>query len=570
MIAAAYLRKSTTQDGRADEEKSVAFQREHITAFAVSRGWVLSEDHIFVDDGISGAEFARRPGFVRLMNSLKPRPPFQALVMYDESRLGREQIETAYALKTLITAGVQVWFSKDGRQRTLDSPTEKMMLSLENFASEMQRVQTAARTRDTMFQKARTGHVAGGCVFAYTNKRIVHDGHRAHVERRIVDAEAAVVREIFELCAQGWGFRRIAVALNDRKAPAPKPRRTTTVGWSPSTVRDVLHRELYRGRIVYGKRKKRDQWGQKRPTLRPQDEWVVVPAEHLRIVSDDLWTRAQARLKTSREAYIRSNGGKLFGKPGNGAISRYLLTGLALCGACGGALTVRFSSKAHHRHQFYHCLTHIQRGPSVCRNSVGLPMREIDARVLTMFEAQLLDRDVMLAAIQEAVRRLQEGTSPAHERARLAKRLAALATEVKRLTTAIATAGRDIPALVQALEERERERTRIEADLQRLGVIEQAHALSAQSIGSDLGAQLVDWQGLLRANVQQARQAIRKLLDGRLVVMPNADMTEFVISGVGVLEPLLTQLVSAPKAGVTPAGFEPAISTLKGSRPWPG
>jgi hypothetical protein len=35
------------------------------------------------------------------MNALKPRPSFQVLIMSEESRLGREQIEVAYALKQL-------------------------------------------------------------------------------------------------------------------------------------------------------------------------------------------------------------------------------------------------------------------------------------------------------------------------------------------------------------------------------------------------------------------------------------------------------------------------------------
>jgi DNA invertase Pin-like site-specific DNA recombinase len=69
-----------------------------------------STRHVYVDDGISGAEFNNRPGFVRLMNAVKPRPAFQVLIMSEESRLGREAIETAYALKQLITANVRVWF----------------------------------------------------------------------------------------------------------------------------------------------------------------------------------------------------------------------------------------------------------------------------------------------------------------------------------------------------------------------------------------------------------------------------------------------------------------------------
>jgi DNA invertase Pin-like site-specific DNA recombinase len=44
---------------------------EHARAYATAKGWRVSEHHVYVDDGISGAEFANRPGFLRLMNALK-------------------------------------------------------------------------------------------------------------------------------------------------------------------------------------------------------------------------------------------------------------------------------------------------------------------------------------------------------------------------------------------------------------------------------------------------------------------------------------------------------------------
>ncbi|NOT94987.1 MAG: recombinase family protein, partial [Nitrospira sp.] len=92
MIAAIYARKSTEQTGMTDEEKSVSRQIEHAKAYALKKGWTRSEEHVFVDDGISGAEFVKRPGFIRLMTALKPRPSFQVLIMSEESRLGRESI----------------------------------------------------------------------------------------------------------------------------------------------------------------------------------------------------------------------------------------------------------------------------------------------------------------------------------------------------------------------------------------------------------------------------------------------------------------------------------------------
>jgi DNA invertase Pin-like site-specific DNA recombinase len=106
MIAAIYARKSTDQN-LPDAEKSVTRQVEHATAYATRKGWTVDRAHVYSDDGISGAEFVKRPGFLRLMTALKPRPPFQVLVMSEESRLGREQIETAYVLKQLVDAGVR-------------------------------------------------------------------------------------------------------------------------------------------------------------------------------------------------------------------------------------------------------------------------------------------------------------------------------------------------------------------------------------------------------------------------------------------------------------------------------
>ena len=50
--------------------------------------------------------------------------------MSEEERLGREQIETAYALKQITDAGVRTFFYLEDRERTLDTPIEKIMLSL--------------------------------------------------------------------------------------------------------------------------------------------------------------------------------------------------------------------------------------------------------------------------------------------------------------------------------------------------------------------------------------------------------------------------------------------------------
>ena len=47
---------------------------DHGRANAVKKGWTVAEEHVYSDDGIFGAEFLKRPGFLRLVNALKPRP----------------------------------------------------------------------------------------------------------------------------------------------------------------------------------------------------------------------------------------------------------------------------------------------------------------------------------------------------------------------------------------------------------------------------------------------------------------------------------------------------------------
>jgi DNA invertase Pin-like site-specific DNA recombinase len=248
MIAAIYARKSTEQTGVADEGKSVTRQIDHATQYAIRKGWTVDEGAVFVDDGISGAEFAGRPGFVRLMNALKPRPGFQVLVMSEESRLGRESIETAYALKQLVQAGVRVFFYMEDRERTLDSPTDKIMMSLTAFADELEREKARQRTYDAMSRKARAGHVTGGWVFGYDNIEVAGpDGKRAHVRRQINEAESVIVRRIFDLSRTGHGLTAIAKTLNAEAAPSPRAQQNRPHAWAPSSVREVLHRTCTEG-----------------------------------------------------------------------------------------------------------------------------------------------------------------------------------------------------------------------------------------------------------------------------------------------------------------------------------
>jgi DNA invertase Pin-like site-specific DNA recombinase len=68
MRAAVYCRKSTQQHGVAEDAKSVTRQNELAREFAATDGWTVVAE--FEDDGVSGAEFERRPGYRQLMRAL--------------------------------------------------------------------------------------------------------------------------------------------------------------------------------------------------------------------------------------------------------------------------------------------------------------------------------------------------------------------------------------------------------------------------------------------------------------------------------------------------------------------
>jgi DNA invertase Pin-like site-specific DNA recombinase len=564
MICAVYARKSSDQGDRGDEAKSVTRQIERARAYAAKKGWTLAE-HIYVDDGVSGAEFSRRPGYLRLLNALRPRPPFQVLVMSEESRLGREAIETAFALKQIITAGVRVFFYLEDRERTLDSPTDKIMLSLTAFADELEREKARQRTTDAMLRKAKLGHVVGGKLFGYTNVPVTSpEGQRLYVVRRIDEAQAVVVRRIFELCAQGYGKRRIAIQLNEEGAPAPRPRPDRAQGWAPASVFAVLHNPHYRGFITYNRRRKRDVWGQMRPTNRPTEEHLSSENPELRIVPEALWAAAHERLAASRAGYLRSTGGRFWGRPCSGVASKYLLMGLAVCGVCGKSFTARSRPRAGGRWFYYECQSHLARGPRICSNGWIMPLKEAEAAVLSTIEHHLLRPEVIAEAIEGSLSDLRPSAAVhAAERVDLERQLALAESELARLAAAIAEGG-ELEALLAALRDRERRREQLRAQLAALDAARYVANLDVGHMRKNLTALLDDWRGLLLGNVLQARQVVRKLVPERLVFEPittRAGERVFEFRGEGRLDPILSGLVTGllknqqPKAVVTPAGF---------------
>ena len=93
-----------------------------------------------------------------LIGPLYLRPAF----LQEDARLGRENIESLYALKQITDTGVRVWLYSTDQERKLDTPIEKLMQSISNYASEQERVSAKTRTYDGMLRRAKAGHSTGG------------------------------------------------------------------------------------------------------------------------------------------------------------------------------------------------------------------------------------------------------------------------------------------------------------------------------------------------------------------------------------------------------------------------
>lgn len=550
MIAAIYARKSTEQTGVAADQKSVARQIEHAHAYAARKGWRVAAEYVYVDDGISGAEFTNRPGFIRLMTALKPKPPFNVLIMSEESRLGREQIATGYALQQIITAGVRVFSYMEDRERTLNSPIEKVMLSLQTMTDEMEREKARQRAIDTSARKARAGHVTGGRCFGYRNV-VVTDaaGQRSHVTREIDDAEAAVVRQIFRLCADGYGTKAIAKTLNRQERTSPRAQQGRSQSWSPTSVRAVLFRPLYRGEIVWNQTRNCDRWGQTKRSSRPEDEWVRVQARDLQIVDDAVWDAAHRRIAASRALYLRSTNGRTFGRPAVGSPSKYLLTNFAQCGVCGNPLRVCTRSHGKTRARFYGCTGYHDRGRTVCANGADIPMAEADGIVLETLLDELLDASRVSRAIDAAIGFLQGDATPSREEA-IHQELGRLQNERANLVRAIASAG-ELDDLLIALRERDARRVTLERELSTLPPIVRVSAADVRRVRQEVTALAKEWRQVLIDGGEHARPIVSALLRGRVTFKPLAK-SQYELRGSGSYAGLFTKVFSI--GGTSPTG----------------
>jgi site-specific DNA recombinase len=569
--AAIYARKSNDDNDRNPENKSVQRQVEHSRAYADRKGWTVDDDCVFVDDGLSGAEFAKRQGLLRMLTRLRD---FDCIIMSELSRIGREQLQTSKVLSDIYSKGVKVYFYLTDEELEFESAVDKFMCSAVAFAAEVEREKASQRSRDALERKARHGYNTGGIVYGYDNI-VVHcaalngEQVKSHTDYRINDEQADVVRRIFRMYCDGFGPTSIAKTLNGDpryrehglryfEGMNPRTPRKGTGSWAPSSIREMLRNLRYTGKVPFGEFRKTYRAGSKTRVRTGDPTYAGRP--DLRIISDTLWMDAERRIKAMRGVYTRTTGGALWGRPPRGAASPYLLSGLARCHCCGASIVgTRLpmgSRRGRRMVRFYGCSWSSRRGRAVCANNHRVRADDLDSAVLSAIERTVLSPEAIEYVLNRAMSIVVEQTKQAPQvTKKLTAELRKLSRERDSLVSAIAY-GQPPAALLVEITRREQRISELEAALAK---VQESRGITPQDltrIRMAMDARMRDFQGLMRADIPKARDALRKLLNGPIRVTPvvhDARKT-FHVAGETTIGALL-----ASAAVASPRGFEPRL-----------
>jgi len=295
--AAKYVRMSTEHQQYSTDNQAIAIRR-----FAEAHGYEIV--HTYKDDGKSGLNLSGRSGLKSLLADIDAgRTDFQALLVYDVSRLGRFQDpdEAATHELRIRAAGIQVeycaeQFRNDGSISSSIIKTVKRTMAAE-YSRELS-VKVFAGQANLIRRGYRQGGAAG-----FGLRRLLVDvngepkGELDRGEQKSIATdrvilvpgpvdEVAVVQEIYRLfTAEGKAERDIAELLNGRGIVTDLGR-----AWTRGTVHQVLINEKYVGNNVWARTSFKLK---QRHVANAEDDWIRAEGAFASLVDRASFTRAR-------------------------------------------------------------------------------------------------------------------------------------------------------------------------------------------------------------------------------------------------------------------------------------
>lgn len=398
--AITYARVST--DAQSDEGSSLATQRDRCLAYCHEQNYLFVEHH---EDTHTGSRYRERPGLTALRAAVRAGL-CDVVVCHAIDRLSRNQAHLYVLAEELEDAGVRLEFVTES---FADSAVGRLLRSVSAFVSEVEREKIVERTSRGKLARLQSGRML--------IPRLPMYGYAPNADRTgyVVNPETApIVQRIYRMAVEGHTIRSIARELMDAGVPAP----AGGTQWSPSTIATMLHVPAYRGAAyaLYGRGKGRVTWDFSDALLMPDG---TVP----RLVDDATWYAVQERLRRNREAAARNT---------RDPIATLLRGGIARCGGCGRALSVRQHPRASRdlsawRH--YSC-PHYNNVAYRCESPVNMSAANLDTQVWDAIVRLINTPELLIPGRHDP--RAAETTT--REQARLDRRLRDLTRRRQNLT----------------------------------------------------------------------------------------------------------------------------------------
>ncbi len=505
--AAIYARVSSN---RQKDNHTIASQTAALRQYAQTNGYAVPAEWVFEDEGYSGANLAR-PG-LEALRDLAAEGRIEAALAYSPDRLSRKYAYQVLLTEELSRCGVELIFLKSAAGST---PEDQLLVQFQGMIAEYERARIAERSRRGKRHKAQQG-VANGLSGAPYGYRYVKRSERSEAYYEVLDAEARVVREVFELYSeQRLSINAIARLLNERQIPT----RTGKTRWERSTVWGMLRNPAYHGVACYGKTRLRPRQRITRPLRlrqgapsrdsatqqRPQQEWIEIRVPAL--VAEETFALAQEQLESNKKHSPRRT------------VEPTLLQGMLVCRQCGYALYRVSTRTSKRRLSYYRCLgsdayRHLQ--GALCTNR---PIRQ-DSLHEVVWRAiiELLDDPSL---IRSEIERRMEVAQNAHPRRRreadLRRERARLENGAERLVIAYQEGLLTLAELRQRMPPLRKQQQAIESEL---------HSLEMAAEDQSKYLRLTETLGEFRANLQaradsldvRERQKILRLLVKEVLV----------------------------------------------------
>jgi DNA invertase Pin-like site-specific DNA recombinase len=401
------------------------------------------DEHVYMDEGLSGVGMDRPSLQQLLRTALSPEKPFDVILVDDTSRLSRSTESVLLIYRKLNFAGLQLISVSQG----IDSRQEQAetLLTIHGLIDGSYVRELAKKThRGCESAVLRRLHVGGTC-FGYATAPA--EGIGTASKRLVIDeAQARIVRRIFEMSAAGYSLKGIARKLNEEHTGG-------RANWCPTGIRAMLKRELYKGELIWNRLKfeKVPETNKRRGKLRDESEWIRMQRPELAVVPAELWDRVQARLNFLGK---KPSEGRRRGLFSRALTSPYLFSGILKCGECGANLIIGTGGGTH-VHKKYVCSNYFNRG--TCGNDLYIRRDVLEERLLRHLQRELLRPEVIDYTIAEFGRQLRLAlSSMSNDLASLRGRKEQVEGEIQRFADAIARGG-PLDTLVQQIATREKE-----------------------------------------------------------------------------------------------------------------